>query len=84
MPEDYGRVVRVLDGMERDAVQQSRAEAAQARSEVSAKPAAIRLLDADPFEAQRQREGEALLGAMRTAGIGSEWVSDGGLMGGER
>ena len=84
MAEDYGRVVRALDEMEQGAVERARAEAAQVKVEASTKPAAIRMLDADPAEGQRQREGEALLGAMRTAGIGSEWISEDGLLGGDR
>ena len=50
----------------------------------SVAPAAIRLLDAGPVEAQRRREGEAVLGGIRAAGIGSGWVTPGQLIEGDR
>ncbi len=61
----------------------------RARAAAEAKPAdpgppPIRLLDVDPAETQRRREGETLLAGMRTAGIGTSWRSGGELMGGDR
>jgi hypothetical protein len=50
----------------------------------SVAPAAIRLLDADPAEAQRRREGAAVLDGIRAAGIGGGWVSADELIGGGR
>jgi hypothetical protein len=47
-------------------------------------PAAIHLLDADPAEAQRRREGAAVLEGIRAAGIGGGWVSADELIEGDR
>jgi hypothetical protein len=43
------------------------------------------LLDSDPHEPQRRREGEAVLNLMRRAGVGTgeEWHSGGELAGGD-
>jgi hypothetical protein len=44
------------------------------------------LLDSDPHEPQRRREGEAVLNLMRRAGVGTgeEWHSGGELAGGDK
>jgi hypothetical protein len=56
---------------ERDAADRARQQAPTAKP---APAAAIRLLDADPQEAPRRREGSVLLAEMRRAGIGAGWL----------
>lgn len=76
-----------------DALATTNRDAARARVAASATPTvpparasatpSVTALDHHPqAEQQARREGEALLGAMKRAGIGSEWVSGGSLLGG--
>ena len=62
------------------------ANAKQAEAVPAAKPE-IRLLDHHPAaEQQARREGEAVLGLMHAAGVGTgkEWISGASLAGGDR
>ena len=72
------------DLLERVAWHRARAEAEAAAAPADPGPPPIRLLDVDPAETQRRREGETLLAGMRAAGIGAGWRSGGELMGGDR
>ena len=72
------------DLLERVAWHRARADAEAEAKPAEQAPAPIRLLDVDPAEAQRRREGETLLAGMRTAGIGTGWRSGGELMAGDR
>ena len=65
-----------------DALATTNRDAARARVAASATPSVTALDHHPQAEQQARREGEALLGAMKRAGIGSEWVSGGSLLGG--
>ena len=83
--QDVTEALAALERVERDQIR--RVEVALVERSTNqpkaAAPAPIRLLDHHPAaEAQRRREGEALLFAMRTAGVGggAEWMAGNGLM----
>jgi hypothetical protein len=82
-------LAQAIASLERIDEHNRRTHAAESVDATTTKPAdpppAIRLLDHEPqVEAQRQREGEAVLGLMHRAGVGTgqEWRSGGDLMGG--